>query len=327
MLVVTATLHVEANAQETAVQEAGRRKAALSFLPKDAARRLFSAATSAAPGDMQLVGEYWKGCYTGGVPLAGIGEHWQVMRLSRNRNWGTPFLIHFLERFAKTATQVTGWRGIVVGDMSQPRGGPMLTGHASHQLGIESDIWLRPMPDRPWTATEIEEVLSTDLLRADRRDVDPKVYTPQHFALLRAAASQPEVARVFVNAAIKKALCRDAGDDRSWLRKIRPAAGHSYHFHIRLACPPGQSDCIDQAPPDNGDGCGKDLDYWFTSAVLNSKSSGGPGKALPVASMPAGCRKLVSTTVAGSAAKDAPASSTAGNSTPAAASAPQPKSK
>jgi penicillin-insensitive murein endopeptidase len=281
-----------ADAQETAAQEAARRDSALSSLPRDAARRLFGAVASPAPGEARIVGEYWKGCYTGGAQLPAVGEHWQAMRLSRHRNWGTPRLISFLERFAGKAAEATGWPGILVGDLSQPVGGPMLTGHSSHQLGIEADIWLRPMPNRRWSPEENENVLSTDLVRADRKDVDPKRYTPQHLALLRAAAREPEVARVFVNAAIKKALCRDAGSDRSWLRKIRPAAGHTYHFHIRLACPQGQADCIDQAPPEAGDGCGKELDYWFSAGVLHPKA-GGSDKPLSVAAMPPTCRDLV----------------------------------
>lgn len=281
-----------ARAQENSAQEAARQKAALASLPKDAARRAFGTVRTPAAGEGRIIGEYWKGCFSGGMRFPADGKHWQVMRLSRNRNWGHPYVLDFLERFARTASQVTGWPGLLIGDMSQPRGGPMLTGHSSHQLGIEIDIWLRPMPARRLTPKEREDSFSTSLLRRDRKDVDPSVYSRQHLALLRAAASQPEVARVFVNAGIKKALCRDAGSDRAWLRKIRPAAGHDYHFHIRLACPPGQPQCIDQAPPTGGDGCGKELDYWFREGILHPKP-GAPGKAMSVSAMPAACRALL----------------------------------
>lgn len=285
-----------ASAQETNVQEAARRIAALSSLPQDAARRLFGTVTSAAEGEAMVVGEYWKGCVSGGIQLPAAGHHWQVMRPSRNRNWGHPVLIAFLKSFARKAAEATGWPGILIGDMSQPRGGPMLTGHASHQLGIEADIWLRPMPSRPFNAEHVEEVFSTDLLRADGKDVDRTIYSERHLAMLRTAAREPEVARVFVNAAIKKALCRDAGTDRSWLGKIRPAAGHSYHFHIRLACPAGQAGCIDQAPPADGDGC-KELDYWFRDAVIHAKPGKG-SRSLPLTAMPKLCRDLVGGPVA-----------------------------
>jgi penicillin-insensitive murein DD-endopeptidase len=176
--------------------------------------------------------------------------------------------------------------------MSQPRGGPMLTGHSSHQLGIEADIWLRPMPARPVSREENETLRSTDLVRADGRDVDPNVYTREHLEILKAAATEPDVARVFVNAAIKKALCRDAGNDRAWLRKIRPAAGHSYHFHIRLSCPRDQPACIDQAPPGDGDGCGKEVESWLPKTAPSPKPPS-TGRAISMASMPDECRRIL----------------------------------
>ena len=155
--------------------------------------------------------------------------------------------MQFLERLADQAPK-TGWHGLLLGDMSQPRGGPMLTGHASHQVGLDADIWLTPMPDRELTREEREEMMATMVVAEDRKDVDPKVWTPAHVALIKAAAEDPHVARIFVNAAIKKALCRDAGNDRAWLRKVQPWWGHDYHFHVRLTCPPDSPECKPQAP-------------------------------------------------------------------------------
>ena len=151
------------------------------------------------------------------------------MRL-RNRNWGHPRLISFLERLSKRVPEINGWPGLLVGDLAQPRGGPMLTGHASHQIGLDADIWLTPMPDRELSRTEREEMSATNLVRPDKRDIDPLAYTPAHLALLKSVSKEPEVARIFVNPAIKRALCRDAGADRAWLSKIRPMFGHNYHF-------------------------------------------------------------------------------------------------
>jgi penicillin-insensitive murein endopeptidase len=282
-----------AQAQENREQEAAMRRKVLTGLPKNAARRYFGAATTAAPGEPRIVGEYWKGCYTGGLQLPVLGDHWQVMRVSRGRNWGHPRLITYLEWFANRAAEVTGWPGILIGDMAQPRGGPMLTGHASHQLGIEADIWLRPMPKRRFDKEQVEEEMSTDLLRADHKDVDPNVYTPQHLALIRLAAQSHDVARVFVNAAIKKALCRDAVGERAWLQKVRPVLGHTYHFHIRLACPPGEKTCKDQDPPIKGEGCSpKDLAYWLTDSMTNWKPSGAVGRAIAMSSMPKVCQDI-----------------------------------
>src|SRR5947209_514598 len=135
----------------------------------------------------------------------------------------------------KRLPPINGWPGLLVGDIAQPRGGPMITGHASHQIGLDADVWLTPMPDRRLSRAEREQLSATDMVRPDRLDVDPSVWTPGHTALLRAVSREPEVARIFVNAAIKRALCREAGHDRAWLTKIRPMFGHNYHFHIRLA--------------------------------------------------------------------------------------------
>src|SRR5687768_3623476 len=66
--------------------------------PKTPAKELFGRATSGAPLPARAIGSYAKGCVAGGVALPIDGENWQVMRLSRNRNWGHPNLIRFLER-------------------------------------------------------------------------------------------------------------------------------------------------------------------------------------------------------------------------------------
>src|ERR1700738_4287167 len=169
------------------------------------------------------------------------------MRQSRNRNWGHPNLVRFLERLAAQAPK-TGWRGLLVGDMSQPRGGPMHSGHFSHQVGLDADIWLTPMPDRKLTREEREEMLSTVVVAEDGKDVDPNVWTPAHAAVIKAAAKDPQVSRIFVNPAIKKALCRGAGRDRAWLSKVRPWYGHDYHFHVRIVCPTDSPSCTSEPP-------------------------------------------------------------------------------
>ena len=131
----------------------------------------------------------------------------------------------------------------------------MFTGHASHQVGLDADIWLTPMPNRQLSRNEREEMSAVMMVRDDRLDVDPKVFTPGHLAVIRDAAQEPTVQRIFVNAAIKKALCREAKGDRSWLSKVRPMYGHDYHFHIRIKCPPGASECESQPDPAEGEGC------------------------------------------------------------------------
>lgn len=281
-----------ARAQDTAGQEAGHRSAALARLPADAAKRVFGLETSPAPAPAHAIGTYTKGCFAGGVALPADGTNWQVMRPSRDRAWGHPALIAFLETLATAAARDAQWPGLLVGDIAQPRGGPMLTGHASHQMGIDADIWLTPMPDRRLSVNERNEMSAVNLVAANGEDIEPTVWRPPDRLLLQTAARSPGVARIFVNPAIKRALCREAGNDRDWLRTIRPWWGHNYHFHLRLACPAGDPDCHNQAAPPPGDGCGADLAWWFTPEAMHPKP-GPPSPPLRVSDLPPACAALV----------------------------------
>lgn len=266
--------------------------------PNVAAKELFGRKLTPAKLQTRSIGFYAKGCIAGAQALPINGETWQVMRLSRNRNYGHAELITLLERLAKKVPRVSDWPGLLVGDISQARGGPMLTGHASHQVGLDADIWLTPMPRRELSRLEREEMSATMVVAANRLDVDPKVWTRGHVAVIRAAAQEPDVERIFVNAAIKKALCRDAGNgDRSWLSKVRPMYGHDYHFHIRIKCPSGSDDCTPQEPPTTAEGCSAgDLAYWFSDAVLHPKPPKTPPKPKPpmtLAQLPPACKQVL----------------------------------
>lgn len=228
------------------------------------AKELFGAAKVPSPLAARAIGTYARGCLSGAVALPVDGPAWQAMRLSRNRNWGHPTLVKLVEKLALESKEKDGWPGLLVGDISQPRGGPMLTGHASHQLGLDADVWLTPMPDRRLSRREREDIAATSMLDSTDIAVDPKVFTPGHVQLIKRAASYPQVERVLVHPAIKKALCEAAGTDRAWLGKVRPIQGHYYHFHIRIGCPAGSSEvCKPQVPVTGQDGCGKEVEEWI----------------------------------------------------------------
>ena len=244
----------------------------------------------------RTIGFYSRGCLAGGVALPVNGPAWQVMRLSRNRNWGHPELIRVLELLANKARAQAGWPGLLVGDMSQPRGGPMLTGHASHQVGLDADIWLTPMPDRELTRAEREDMSATNVVAADRRDVDPTLWTPAHVGVIKTAARMPQVERIFVNAAIKKAMCREAGPRRAWLAKVRPWWHHDEHFHVRLNCPADSPECKPQPPVGGDAGCGHELDSWLKEPMLHPPPPAPPSAPkhqTTLAGMPAACRQVV----------------------------------
>jgi len=269
--------------------DAAKKAAVKAPVPKKPpAKELFGAVSAPAPLAARAIGSYAKGCLAGGISLPTNGPDWQVMRLSRNRNWGHPRLLDYLERLASDARALDGWPGLLVGDMAQPRGGPMITGHSSHQIGLDADIWLTPMPDRILTPQEREDISATSMLK-DPFAVDAAIWTPLHTKLIKRAASYPQVSRIFVHPAIKKLLCEQAGKNRAWLAKVRPWWGHFYHFHIRLSCPPGAEGCENQKPVTGDDGCGTELANWYKmlrKAEVAAARPVTPGAAPPARGKP-----------------------------------------
>ena len=104
------------------------------------AKKLFGGKPEASAQSSAAFGSYAKGCMAGGVQLPETGPTWQAMRLSRNRNWAHPETVDMVKKLSAFAATQPGWKGLYVGDLSQPRGGPMLTGHRSHQIGLDADI-------------------------------------------------------------------------------------------------------------------------------------------------------------------------------------------
>jgi len=249
---------------------------------KPLAKDLFGAKQTPSHQRAEAIGSYAKGCGAGMVQMPESGPTWQAMRLSRNRNWGQPELVQFVADLSATARQL-GWAGLYIGDMSQPRGGPMLTGHASHQIGLDADIWMLPPHRLNLTRAERESISSISVRTADQKRVNGN-WTATHQALLKAAASDPRVDRIFVAAAVKIAMCNSArASDKAWLQKIRPLYGHNTHFHVRLKCPAGSNRCETQKPTvaqlsKGGDGCDETLNWWVTTYLEKPKPSSKPSK-------------------------------------------------
>jgi penicillin-insensitive murein endopeptidase len=261
--------------------------------PAIPARELFARKTTPLAGPARSIGTYNGGCLEGGVALPLTGPAWQVMRVSRDRYWGNPNLVAFVERLAEKAKKV-GWNGLLIGDMSQPRGGPMLNGHSSHQIGLDVDIWFTPMPAHEFSREELEFEMALKMVAKDRRDVDPTTWTHERTELVRVAAQDPAVTRIFVNPAIKKAMCREAASDRSWLSKVRPWWGHDEHFHVRIACPPDSPLCKKQPETGSSDGCGSELAGWLRKTEAPPPPPGAkPQHNVPLAALPAQCRAVV----------------------------------
>ncbi|HCR86314.1 MAG TPA: penicillin-insensitive murein endopeptidase, partial [Alphaproteobacteria bacterium] len=202
------------------------------------------------------------------LPLSGDG--YQVMRPSRERNFGNANTISFINNLAQDVkNQLNGQ--LLIGDIAQKgNGGPMISGHASHQTGLDIDIWFwHPKNKAILTSQQREDVQAVLLVKDENKQLINKklwvLYSDNYFSqLLKITSNKPEVDRIFVNPVIKKKLC-ELHKGQEWLHKIRPWWGHDHHFHIRLKCPENNADCQAQPPiPDVGDGCNADLEYWFS---------------------------------------------------------------
>lgn len=266
------------------------------------AKELFAARTSPAALAPESIGFYSKGCLAGAAELSADGPHWQAMRLSRERRYGHPATVAFLERLSEEAAASGIWPGLLVGDISQARGGPLPFGHASHQIGLDADIWLQPMPAQRLTREAREDFAFRSVLKAGTLTVDDRIWNDRYRDLIRLAAEDRQVQRIFVHPGIKKKLCETAGRERGWLTKVRPFYGHHEHFHVRLRCQPGSAGCTPQPMTGSGDGC-DELDWWFNVALKPPPPNAAPAKPKPpmrLADLPNQCRVVLNAPGTGS---------------------------
>ena len=97
--------------------------------PKTPAKDLFGRKLTPANLQARAIGFYTRGCLAGGIALPVNGKNWQVMRLSRNRNWGHPDLIALLERRIRCTPPNPGWAGLTTPLVLDP--GDRITGRES----------------------------------------------------------------------------------------------------------------------------------------------------------------------------------------------------
>lgn len=247
-------------------------------------------------GEARSIGGYSGGCLAGGVRIAENGYGYQAMRLSRGRYWMHPELKDYVENYAANIKDKGVWPGILAGDAGRAIGGPMPSGHRSHQSGLDIDIWLTPMPE--YTLSQRERETRSAVIHVNNNmDVLPS-WTGAHTEAVLTAADDARVARIFINPALKRHICSDTGGEHPALRKLRPWYGHNAHMHVRLHCPEGSPDCVNQAPPPAGDGCfTDDLHWWFSDEARFPKpqkdAKKTPPKKKTLADLPQQCAALL----------------------------------
>lgn len=257
-----------------------------------AAAQDWATVTTPAPGPTQSIGFYTAGCLQGAAALPLEGPGYEAIRISRNRYWGQPVTIDFITALAEKM-RAAGQAHLYIGDIGQPRGGPAPSGHASHQVGLDADIWFERQPGARRAPADRENPRLRSLVRADDSGIDDTVFSSQHALLLRTAAEMPHLDRMFVNKWIKERLCHTATGNRAWLRKLVPWYGHDEHFHIRLFCPPGNPQCQPQASYSDDDGCGEALDAWFRKAPITPPPPGAPPPKPYRPKLPAACQTVL----------------------------------
>ncbi|HLK91760.1 MAG TPA: penicillin-insensitive murein endopeptidase [Polyangia bacterium] len=258
---------------------------AASLVP--ASPRDWNAQRAPAPGPARAIGGTSGGCLAGAATLPASGPGYEVLHLKRNRRYGHPDLVAFVQRLG-AAARAKKLGVVVVGDLSQPRGGPTPSGHRSHQTGLDVDVgYAAPAGLRAGhlSAADRERLHALPVIDLGTHQATP-AWTPQVVTLLSTAASDPAVDRIFVNPAIKRMLCQGPSGKAPWMSRLRPWWGHHDHFHVRLKCPEGSPACVAQDQPSD-DGCGASLDWWFSpdaqATLGRRKKSESSGPTVPEA--------------------------------------------
>jgi penicillin-insensitive murein endopeptidase len=255
----------------------------------------WSTVSGPSTGNPEAIGFYSSGCIRGAKQISPDGIGYQSMRLYRNRQFAHPELIEFITHLSRTIDSLGS--GLLIGDIAQARGGPLPFGHASHQVGLDVDIWFWTHPEqrvRSLTLDERNTLPMVDMLNANGL-VDPSVFTQEQILKLKMASSDPKVERIFVNPAIKTYLCSVLDEkELPWLHKLRPWPGHNEHFHVRISCPFDSKLCVKQDPVPPGDGCKELLPP--RGSIIGGQNDGSLTPAIEKlfsTNLPEACNKLL----------------------------------
>ena len=245
-------------------------------------------------GPARVHGYYANGCIAGARALPRNGPGFVVLRPQRNRYWGHPSLVRFVQDLARR-TERPG-EVLLIADLGQPRGGPV-SGHASHQAGLDADIRLFVLPPARATRRYLARPPYVSMLTKNRRAIDRRRWSARQSSLIRSAATDPRVDRIFVHPVIKRQLCRTTNGDRRWLAKVVPWYGHHAHMHVRLHCPADSPGCRRQRALPAGTGCGKALAWWMRRLQrvrpVTPVRPVRPTKPRPRKVMPLACRAVL----------------------------------
>jgi penicillin-insensitive murein endopeptidase len=211
----------------------------------------------------ESVGSYNDGIVRNSVALDLNHRGIQTMRPWNNRFFGHTDLKSFIYNLGKTSFE-SGLGQLMIGDLSHEDGGT-LSGHASHQNGLDVDIWFYRPADTMTNLPDSQREPShfPHYLDPSNNEFYPGLWDTKLDQILKLAAEDKRVARIFVNPGIKKRLC-SLYPNQDFLKKIRPWFRHHEHFHVRLACPIDSPNCKNQEASNSIECSGTDFDWWFS---------------------------------------------------------------
>lgn len=260
----------------------------------------------------RIYGSYNLGCIDGAVSLSDENQTFQFQRWSQDRHYAHPILANYIFDLAKRAEKA-GLPPLMFGDMSLPYGGAMgpNSSHASHETGLDLDI---PFDFALPRKSQYDLQHPKDVYIVKGQKI-LKNFTPAVVSLIRLAATDPRVDRIFVAPMIKKRMCQlyegkePTGSD-SFLQKLRPWFGHQAHMHVRLKCPSDSPECITQKPIAAGTGCGYEVDSWFLPPPKSTQTTT-VKKKKKKPEIPQKCQLLFKKVAAEKAASNAPSNTKA----------------
>ncbi len=226
---------------------------------------------SPLPGVAESIGSYSSGCLIGAEAMNIDMEGIHQMRISRGKFWGHPELIGYLSETALKVKKELG-RDLLVSDLGLARGGPNLTGHVSHQNGLDADVWFKTIPTQAPLSLSERELMGAYSVVKNIIELETSLWVQLNRDVSRILASDERIQRIFVHPVVKKDLCENSGFSDELLSKFRPWYGHDDHYHVRIRCPIGSPDCRPQAEVPDGNGC-DELDWWFEELQRDDEGS------------------------------------------------------
>jgi len=195
------------------------------------------------------IGSPTRGSIRGAVALE--GSRVLKLRWPDRARWALPDLVSMLQRAARRVEREHPGSVLLVGTLSRREGGEV-PGHASHQSGRDADIGFYYL-DSKGRSVRTARLMRVTPERRVAGQPELRFDVTRNWDLVAAMLTDPEVIvqHIFVANFLRETLLDEAKRrrvSRSVLARatralLQPSSGppHDDHFHVRIACPSGQT--------------------------------------------------------------------------------------